>query len=128
GSSSGSAAAVADWMVPLAFGSQTAGSIVRPAAFCGVVGYKPTYGTVNRVGAKMISDTLDTIGVLARSVPDAALFVAALSERRDLLVEAPVREVPRIGVCRTHEWNHVEPETVAMFEDIERRLRAAGAP
>ena len=58
GSSSGSAAAVADWMVPLAFGSQTAGSIVRPAAYCGVVGYKPTFGTVNRVGVKMISDTL----------------------------------------------------------------------
>jgi len=127
GSSSGSAAAVADWMVPLGFGSQTAGSIVRPAAFCGVVGYKPSFGTVNRVGAKMISDTLDTIGVLARSVPDAALFVAALSERHDLLVEAPVRDVPRIGMCRTHEWNRAEPETVAMFDDVERRLRAAGA-
>ena len=87
GSSSGSAAAVADWMVPLAFGSQTAGSIIRPAAFCGVVGYKPTYGTINRVGAKMISDTLDTIGALARSVPDAALFVAALSDRPELQIE-----------------------------------------
>src|SRR6185369_16406330 len=62
GSSSGSAAAVADWMVPLAFGTQTAGSIVRPAAYCGVVGYKPTFGTVNRVVVKMISDTLDTVG------------------------------------------------------------------
>jgi Asp-tRNA(Asn)/Glu-tRNA(Gln) amidotransferase A subunit family amidase len=72
GSSSGSAAAVADWMVPLAFGTQTAGSIVRPAAYCGVVGYKPTYGTVNRVGVKQISDTLDTIGALGRSVPDVA--------------------------------------------------------
>ncbi len=90
GSSSGSAAAVADWMVPLGFASQTAGSIVRPAAFCGVVGYKPTYGTINRVGVKMISDTLDTIGVLARSVPDAALFVGALSGRRELLIERPL--------------------------------------
>ena len=89
GSSSGSAAAVADWMVPLAFGTQTAGSIVRPAAFCGVVGYKPTYGTINRVGVKMISDTLDTVGALARSVPDVALFVAALSDRRELLIERP---------------------------------------
>src|SRR5260370_42252979 len=53
GSSSGSAAAVADWMVPLAFGSQTAGSIIRPAAFCGVVGYKPTYSTINLAGLKM---------------------------------------------------------------------------
>ena len=101
GSSSGSAAAVADEMVPLAFGTQTAGSIVRPAAFCGVVGYKPTYGTINRVGVKMISDTLDTIGVLARTVPDAALFVAALSDRRELLLKRPAAGTPRVGVCRT---------------------------
>ncbi len=74
-------------MVPLAFGTQTAGSIIRPAAYCGVVGYKPTYGTINRVGAKLISDTLDTLGALARSVPDAALFVAALSGRRELTVD-----------------------------------------
>ncbi|MBM3341273.1 MAG: amidase [Betaproteobacteria bacterium] len=66
GSSSGSASAVADNMVPLAFGSQTAGSVIRPAAFCGVVGYKPSFGLISRVGAKALSDTLDTIGVLAR--------------------------------------------------------------
>ena len=88
-------------MVPLAFGTQTAGSIVRPAAFCGVVGYKPTYGTINRVGVKMISDTLDTVGVLARTVPDAALFVAALSDRRELLIEQPQAGAPRVGLCRT---------------------------
>ncbi|HEY2863394.1 MAG TPA: amidase [Casimicrobiaceae bacterium] len=127
GSSSGSAAAVADWMVPLAFGTQTAGSIVRPAAFCGTVGYKPTFGTVSRVGVKMISDSLDTIGALARSVPDAALFVAALADRRDLLIDEPADEVPRIGLCRTHEWNRAHPETVAVFEDAGKRLRAAGA-
>ncbi|HEX3631274.1 MAG TPA: amidase [Casimicrobiaceae bacterium] len=127
GSSSGSAAAVADWMVPLAFGTQTAGSIVRPAAYCGVVGYKPTYGTVNRVGAKMISDYLDTIGALARSVPDVALFVAALADRRDLLIDEPADEVPRIGLCRTYEWNRAQPETVAVFEDAAQRLRAAAA-
>jgi Asp-tRNA(Asn)/Glu-tRNA(Gln) amidotransferase A subunit family amidase len=127
GSSSGSAAAVADWMVPLAFGSQTAGSIVRPAAFCGVVGYKPTFGLVIRVGVKMISDPLDTIGVLARSVPDAALFVAALSDRHELLIDDPATDIPRIGLCRTYEWNRAQPETVALFEDAGRRLRAAGA-
>ena len=127
GSSSGSAAAVADWMVPLGFASQTAGSIVRPAAFCGVVGYKPTFGTVNRVGVKMISDTLDTVGVLARTVPDAALFVAALGERHDLLIDAQPIDAPRIGVCRTHEWTRAQPETPVMFDDVERRLRAAGA-
>ena len=127
GSSSGSAATVADWMVPLAFGSQTAGSIVRPAAFCGVVGYKPTYSTINRIGVKMISDTLDTIGVLARSVPDAALFVAALSDRRELLIERPQAGAPRVGVCRTYEWDRAQPETIAAFEDAARRLTLAGA-
>ena len=127
GSSSGSAAAVADEMVPLAFGTQTAGSIVRPAAFCGVVGYKPTYGTINRVGVKMISDTLDTVGVLARTVPDAALFVAALSDRRELLIERPPAGAPRVGLCRTYEWDRARPETVAMFEDAARRLKDAGA-
>ncbi len=86
-------------MVPLGFASQTAGSIVRPAAFCGVVGYKPTYGTVNRVGVKMISDTLDTIGVLARSVPDAALFVGALSGRRELLIERALDRMRRASGC-----------------------------
>src|SRR5438477_6757623 len=124
GSSSGSAAAVADWMVPLAFGSQTAGSIVRPAAFCGVVGYKPTFGMVIRVGVKMISDYLDTIGVLARSVPDSALFVAALTNRHDLLIDQPTADVPRIGMCRTYEWNRAQPETVAVFESAEKQLRA----
>jgi Asp-tRNA(Asn)/Glu-tRNA(Gln) amidotransferase A subunit family amidase len=127
GSSSGSAAAVADWMVPLAFGTQTAGSIIRPAAYCGVVGYKPTYGTLNRVGVKMISDTLDTIGVLARTVPDAALFVAALSGRHELLIEQSSGQPPRIGVCRTYEWDRAQPEAAAAFEDAGRRLRAAGA-
>ena len=127
GSSSGSAAAVADWMVPLGFASQTAGSIVRPAAYCGVVGYKPTYGTINRVGAKMISDTLDTVGVLSRSVPDAALFVAALSERRELLIERPQADPPRVGLCRTYEWDRASPETKAVVEDAARRLAKAGA-
>ncbi|MGH2406523.1 MAG: amidase, partial [Candidatus Limnocylindrales bacterium] len=68
GSSSGSAAAVADGMLPLALGTQTAGSIIRPAAFCGIVGYKPTFGWIPRSGTKAISESLDTIGVFARSV------------------------------------------------------------
>ena len=127
GSSSGSAACVADCHVPLAFGTQTAGSIVRPAAFCGVVGYKPTFGTINRAGVKTISDSLDTVGVLARSVPDAALFAAALTGRRELFGDAPATDVPRIGMCRTYEWSRAQPETVSTFEDAGARLRAAGA-
>ena len=81
GSSSGSAAAVADFMLPLAFGTQTAGSIVRPAAFCGVVGFKPSFGTLHRGGMKVMSESLDTIGVFARSVADCALAMAAMSGR-----------------------------------------------
>ena len=127
GSSSGSAAAVADWMIPLAFGTQTAGSIVRPAAYCGVVGYKPTFGTVNRVGVKMISDTLDTVGALARTVPDVALFVAALADRPELAIGHPLGRPPRVGVCRTHQWDRAHPETVTAFEDAARCLGKAGA-
>jgi Asp-tRNA(Asn)/Glu-tRNA(Gln) amidotransferase A subunit family amidase len=126
GSSSGSAAAVADFMVPLAFGTQTAGSIVRPSAFCGVVGYKPTYGTVSRVGVKMISDTLDTVGGIARSVRDVALFVGALAQRPELSV-ADSPGVPRIGFCRTNEWDRTQPETVAAFDAARRDLERAGA-
>jgi Asp-tRNA(Asn)/Glu-tRNA(Gln) amidotransferase A subunit family amidase len=128
GSSSGSAAAVADYMVPLAFGTQTAGSIIRPAAFCGVVGYKPSFGLISRVGVKALSDTLDTVGTLARTVPDAALFAAALTGRHDLLVEKPLTAKPRIGICRTYEWKQAQPETVAALESAAQRLAAAGAP
>src|SRR5436190_7950061 len=79
GSSSGSAAAVADAMVPLALGTQTAGSIIRPAAFCGVVGYKPTFGTINRTGVKPVADSLDTVGWFARTVEETAKALHVLS-------------------------------------------------
>src|SRR3989440_5677196 len=75
----------------------------------------------------MIADPMDTIGVLARSVPDAALFVAALTDRHELLIDRSTVEVPRIGLCRTFEWNRAQPETVAVLEDAGRRLRASGA-
>lgn len=78
GSSSGSAAAVAAGMVRIAFGTQTAGSVIRPAAYCGVVGFKPTFGLVSRTGVKVQSETLDTVGVFTRTVDDAALWYAAM--------------------------------------------------
>lgn len=127
GSSSGSAAAIADFMVPLAFGSQTAGSIVRPAAFCGVVGYKPTYGTVNRVGARMISDTLDTVGALARTVPDVALFIGVLGGRPELLIEDAAASAPRVGICRTYQWDQAQPESRTAFEHASRTFERTGA-
>ena len=79
GSSSGSAAAVADWMVPLALGTQTAGSVIRPAAFCGIVGFKPTYGRLNLTGVKPFAPSLDTLGCFARDVGDVELLRSALT-------------------------------------------------
>src|SRR5262249_28598646 len=84
GSPSGSAPAGAAGMVPLAFGTQTAGSIIRPAAYCGVVGYKPSFGLVPRAGVKALADSLDTVGVIAARVEDAAFFIGVLTDRRGL--------------------------------------------
>jgi Asp-tRNA(Asn)/Glu-tRNA(Gln) amidotransferase A subunit family amidase len=127
GSSSGSAAAVADCMVPLAFASQTAASVIRPAAFCGVVGYKPSFGLVNRTGVKALSDTLDTIGFIARSVDDVALFAAATTGDRGLL-QLDVSHAPRIAMCHTHEWPHADEDTHKAFEHSARVLALAGIP
>lgn len=127
GSSSGSAAAVADHMVPLAFASQTAASVIRPAAYCGIVGYKPSFGLVNRAGAKPLSDSLDTIGFLARSVDDAALFAAAASGDRSLL-ELDVGSTPRIAMCATHEWPHADGDTQAAMQMAAQRLAHIGVP
>jgi Asp-tRNA(Asn)/Glu-tRNA(Gln) amidotransferase A subunit family amidase len=119
GSSSGSAAAVADCMVPLAFGTQTAGSVIRPGSYCGVVAYKPTYNTLPRAGVKPNADSLDTVGLYARSVEDAAFFIDALIGMPPATVDRP-----RIGMCRTWEWDHVQPEMAAAFERAARRLDA----
>lgn len=125
GSSSGSAAAVADCMVPLAFGTQTAGSIIRPASYCGIVGYKPTHGTLPRAGIKPLSDSLDTLGTMTRTVADAALFVSALSGRD--LSSVQLTAPPRIGMCRTPEWSAALPETVSAMERSAATLARAGA-
>src|SRR6266508_1460233 len=100
GSSSGSAAAVADHMVPAAFGTQTGGSVLRPAAFCGVVGYKPTFNLINRSGIKFAAETLDTVGLIARSVDDVDLVTATLVNRTPSLGKTLPR-APRFGLCRT---------------------------
>src|SRR5438067_11532521 len=81
GSSSGPAAAVAAGMVPLGFGSQTAGPVLRPAGYCGCVGYKPSFGVIPRAGVKALADSLDTIGVMARTVDDAAVFTGVIAGR-----------------------------------------------
>ena len=127
GSSSGSAAGVAAGFFPLAFGTQTAGSIIRPAAFCGVVGYKPSFGLVNRMGMKLMSDSLDTVGVMARSVADCALFAGAISGRNLGDPDTRPASPPRIGVCRTPVWDRAGPETPELFERVAAQLTRAGA-
>lgn len=125
GSSSGSAAAVADAMVPLALGTQTAGSLIRPASFCGIVAFKPTFGRIWRAGVKPLSDSLDTVGTMARDVPDAALLAAALAGRDDWRVretEQLTGRSLRVGLCRTFEWPQAGPDTVAAFERAQAAL------
>ena len=124
GSSQGSAAAVGAGMVPLAFGTQTAGSVIRPAAFCGVVGYKPSWGLIPRQGVKVLSDWLDTVGVFARDVADAAFFVATLTGRS--LQPDGAGGPYRIAVLREPYPNSVEPEAVRVLDQTMVALEAAG--
>ena len=126
GSSSGSAAAVADRMVALSIGSQTSGSTVRPAGFCGVFGYRPTYGDLRCTGIKESAGSLDTLGLIARSIEDIALYRDVLLDIKPLPVRHDVAP-PRIAFCRTHLWSLLEPSTQALFEDAARRLARAGA-
>jgi Asp-tRNA(Asn)/Glu-tRNA(Gln) amidotransferase A subunit family amidase len=126
GSSSGSAAAVADHMVPLAFGTQTGGSVHRPSSFCGIIGYKPTFGTFNRAGIKFAAESLDTIGLHARTIDDIKLFKAVLLRQRqpqDIKADLPLR----VGLCRTVHWDVALPETVMAIEKTASRLADAGA-
>ena len=127
GSSSGSAAAVADGMAPLAFGTQTAGSVIRPAAYCGCIGYKPSFGLINRAGVKPLADSLDTIGVLAGTVEDAAFFAGVLSERPALRHLAAPSDRPRFGLYRTPMWDEAEPATAAALDAARAALERAGA-
>jgi Asp-tRNA(Asn)/Glu-tRNA(Gln) amidotransferase A subunit family amidase len=127
GSSSGSAAGVADFCFPLAFGTQTAGSIIRPAAYCGVVGYKPSFGTISRIGMKLMSDSLDTVGVMARTVADCALFAGAVAGRDFGDPERHPGAAPRVGVCRTPFWESADGATQALLEQVTGVLARAGA-
>jgi Asp-tRNA(Asn)/Glu-tRNA(Gln) amidotransferase A subunit family amidase len=124
GSSSGSAAAVAAGMVPVAFGTQTAGSIIRPAAYCGVVGYKPTHGMLPLAGIKPLAPSLDTLGVLTRSVDDAAFFVSVLARTEFPLMQSTGL---RVGLCHTPHWEHATPEAKGVFSEAASLLEKAGA-
>jgi Asp-tRNA(Asn)/Glu-tRNA(Gln) amidotransferase A subunit family amidase len=140
GSSMGSAAAVAAGMVPVALGTQTNGSVIRPAAFCGCVGYKPSQGLVSRAGIFPFAQTLDQVGVFARSIDDAGLFASVLighdpkdplsrpgmsvDELRDI---RPLYQPPRLAAVRSPVWRLAEPAAQAHFDDTVARLRTAGA-
>jgi Asp-tRNA(Asn)/Glu-tRNA(Gln) amidotransferase A subunit family amidase len=129
GSSSGSAAAVAAGCVPLAIGTQTNGSVIRPAAFCGVVGFKPTYGLIPYAGTFQFSETLDQIGTFTRSVADAAYAATCLAEGEPIGVEvARLDRAPRIGVLARFPWNAADPDMKRHFDATLDALRAAGAP
>jgi Asp-tRNA(Asn)/Glu-tRNA(Gln) amidotransferase A subunit family amidase len=126
GSSSGSAAAVADKMVHIAFGTQTGGSVLRPASFCGIFGYKPTYNIINRSGLLFASENLDTIGLMARTIEDIDL-VSSVMLNRDLIKKPRDESQPRIGLVQTHLWAEAKSETRFAVEDAARRLSDAGA-
>ncbi len=126
GSSSGSAAGVADFQVVLATGTQTGGSVIRPGAFCGIVAYKPTFGHFAPAGMKANTEWLDTIGTYARSVEDIALFRAALMAMPYRPV-APLGRPPRVAVCFTHHRAELSPEGTQAVNDAARRLAQAGA-
>ncbi len=132
GSSSGSAAAVAAGMVPLAIGSQTNGSMIRPASFCGVFGAKPTHGLISRGGVLELSRTLDHVGVFARTLDDTALLLDVLAgydprdpdtrpvatpNFRPTLAEKPPLP-PKFGLVRTPMWDKADPSTRAIFEEV----------
>lgn len=136
GSSSGSAAAVAAGMVPLAIGSQTNGSVIRPAAFCGVYGVKPTHGMISRHGALILSRALDHVGVFARTLADAALILEVLvgydasdSDMRaiaaphflETLVEEPPIP-PQFAFVRTPVWGKADAATRAAFENLVKTM------
>jgi Asp-tRNA(Asn)/Glu-tRNA(Gln) amidotransferase A subunit family amidase len=141
GSSSGSAAAVAAGMVPLAIGSQTNGSVVRPAAFCGVYGFKPTHGTISRHGAMVLSHALDHVGTFARSLDDTALILRVLAgydendkDTREGAVPdfagalAAPAPPPRFAFVRTPVWDKADPEARSAFEALAKRLGDGATP
>ncbi|MFT4564988.1 MAG: Asp-tRNA(Asn)/Glu-tRNA(Gln) amidotransferase A subunit family amidase [Gammaproteobacteria bacterium] len=108
GSSSGTAAAVCDRMVPIAFGNQTAGSLIRPAAYCGVYGLKPTYGTTDGAGILPLQLYFDTLGYMARCIEDLQSFYGIVSEK-DQTTQWPEAQPAKIGICETFQWEFAEP-------------------
>jgi Asp-tRNA(Asn)/Glu-tRNA(Gln) amidotransferase A subunit family amidase len=127
GSSSGSAASVADFMAPVGYGTQTAGSVIRPGAFNGVVAYKGSYGWADMTGIKPYAPSLDTLGFFAREANDLALIRAAYGHGPADPPRNSPGSAPRIGLMRTPWWEMAEPYNRKNIEEAARTLRAAGA-
>ncbi|MCJ2083519.1 amidase [Methylobacterium sp. J-090] len=127
GSSAGSAAAIAAGMLPLALGTQTGGSVIRPAAYCGVVGLKPSFGLLPTVGMKCFSWTLDTLGLFTAGVADAAHALALMTGRPGLDLPATDPGMPRIGFVLQDFCAPAEPEALAALERVRDAVEAAGA-
>lgn len=127
GSSSGSAAAVAAGLVPLAIGSQTGGSTIRPASYCGVAGFKPSFGVLPTAGMKCFSWSLDTVGLFARTVAEVGEFARAVSGGRIVSTPVPAPRSLRIGVPRSYPWGEVTASAAKALAVAQQRLREAGA-
>ena len=124
GSSSGSAAAVAAQMVPLAIGTQTAGSVIRPAAYCGVYALKPRYGDLSFAGVKNLAHSFDTLGCMARSLEDLSLFYCALQKTPNQKIDTSLIDAPTISIYRTAFWDQAQPAAVESFEKMLTTLSA----
>ena len=127
GSSSGSAAGVAAGFFHLAFATQTAGSIIRPAAYCGVHGFKPAFGTLHRAGMKVMSESLDTIGLLARSLDDIALGMTALTGRDHGRPSEALPAPPRLLWCAGPGRDIAAAHMLALLDRAVEAARGAGA-
>ena len=125
GSSSGTGASVADKMVPIAFGNQTAGSLIRPAAFCGVYGLKPTHGTTDGAGILALQPYFDTLGYMARSVEDLRRFYSVITQQSQTKIW-PIKKKPKIGVCETHQWEFAETESRDILHQSAKQFEQRG--
>ena len=124
GSSSGSAAAVASMMAPVCFGTQTTGSVIRPAAYCGVIGYKPSYGDFDKSGILPNSPSIDTLGLMSRSIEDIALFRSILLEEELVSIKKVNLSKIKIGFVRTPHWDKTDNSTKKAFEHFLNSLRS----